>query len=958
MQPTIEKLLTWFFEPENWSSPSSWIKRVCFGLVILLIILWLLRNILDALGKIIETWKKLGFRVGILPEERAIIQRRLQFCKVLESDLTSLAKAENWNDQWFTDLEAEVEIEGRYHSGYWNRLLKKEERGLRRINSLMEAIESSDEQFLLLVGDPGSGKSVALRHLAHQLSGRSSKSRRKNTIIPLYINLKEFPPAPPGGPTVDFVKTFVLDNIRRGDADTAAYVSEHWNEYKENGAWFFFFDSFDEIPAVLHAASGTAVIQQHAVALRQFLEGMSNCRGVVASREFKGPQNLTWRKIRILSLNAERQEHLISKSFLPEEQKNLIRSHLTDNSSKLLRNPLFLTLLCRYVKEENRCPANDHDLICRHIERLAKRDTEYLKRHYQINSDTLLTGAIKLAVCLAESESMSLAPTRDEIAVAMQNANQSIDNIDNLLSALIDVKIARCDVKEAREGDRRVTFSHRRFQETLYVQHITSRPERLDADQWLQNAKWREYTVTLLQTQPVDRITGILEQAKLQLIEMEIADTGTFISRSYGGKLRYFEWKGNRIADLILLLQDGLSGRRHDIPIGLSAAVESILLARWQHGDVLDKIKVLQVGSLMRNATLLQLIPEAISLGPDYLKDSAYQLCRYPEKINEKLSKWIRTQLAQKMILAHQNCEAYRLRAWASRLPPAVGADHVLGRCDLLRKVFRPLLNQNAMERTLGLTAALSPDKQSLKRSFLNSFFPTALTLCGAPVFAAYQTADHVGQLFGETAAIIIRAICIGLFGGLAILLGLFTFKSVGEPLSLGCIYRNVARTGSRNWRVFGLAFSVMLTVTLLPAVAVKYLALWLFKKHFSWDDSVICSAFVFVIFFTTMLIVTTVDEVQSKKRLRKLRNETDLKWPLLLYATDLSQLTTWISNNRKILSVDRDRRSILRLLTIQKKDFPSEISGSPLFESNWTFEGRTAAINALLETMDGGCNE
>jgi hypothetical protein len=97
----------------------------------------------------------------------------------------------------------------------------------------------------------------------------------------LYVNLKELGATVDGGVNADAIKQFVLDNIRRGDADTVAYVKQHWDEYRAEGTWFFLFDSFDEIPAVLHAPTGSTVIREYAEAIRQFLEGMSNCRGVL-----------------------------------------------------------------------------------------------------------------------------------------------------------------------------------------------------------------------------------------------------------------------------------------------------------------------------------------------------------------------------------------------------------------------------------------------------------------------------------------------------------------------------------------------------------------------------------------------------------------------------------------------------------------------------------------------------
>lgn len=495
---------------ETWGGRLRWILLCILAIGFAA---YALGSLLTAAAKALEAYKKSGLPVTLNQKQLAKVRRRRQFCNALKADLATLAKTENWNDQYFTDLEAEVEAEGGYYPTVLHRLFRHQSRGLRRVPSLMQAIESSTEHALLLVGEPGSGKSVALRHLAYEFAERGARSADPDGRIPLYVNLKELGAVPREGPNADFIKQFVLDNIRRGDADTVAYVRENWDDYRYRGIWFFLFDSFDEIPAVLHAPTGSPVIRQYAEAIRQFLEGVSDCRGVLASREFKGPDALPWQKLRILPLSEEKQDQLVENSFLEPLQKDIVRQHLAANRSTLGSNPLFLTLLCRYVKDENQPPANDLGLLRRHIERLASRDAEYTDRRYGLTSTDLIRGAMRLGVLFAEERSLSLAPTLDEIEVALNASDASTANLENLLYALVDVKILRSDVQESRPGDRRFTFSHRRYQETLFVRHLVENPTHLPADGLLTDLRWREYAVTLLQTQQSVAIKPLLDTA-------------------------------------------------------------------------------------------------------------------------------------------------------------------------------------------------------------------------------------------------------------------------------------------------------------------------------------------------------------------------------------------------------------------------------------------------------------
>lgn len=230
----------------EWTGTSETWRVAIVGVLLAAVLLGMLASCLGALSKVVDSLIKLleAIRASGVPrfmkrEDRIKIRRRSQFCAVLEADLTSIAKAESWNDQYFTDLEAEVETEGGYYISALHRFLGKVTTGLRKEKSLIKAISSSTERAIQLTGEPGSGKSVALRHLASQLAVRAKASKSKNIRIPLYVNLREI--SVPAGTSIntDTIRDFILDNIRRGDSDTTAYVRENWADYRERGIWFF-----------------------------------------------------------------------------------------------------------------------------------------------------------------------------------------------------------------------------------------------------------------------------------------------------------------------------------------------------------------------------------------------------------------------------------------------------------------------------------------------------------------------------------------------------------------------------------------------------------------------------------------------------------------------------------------------------------------------------------------------
>lgn len=99
------------------------------------------------------------------------------FCKTLRQWLYDLNREANWNENQFTPLEAEVEMDN------GGKRKKKYE-------DLLKCLKSNRRRgtVYLLLGSPGSGKSVSMRKLCLDLLKESKKTKK----IPVYINLKEW----------------------------------------------------------------------------------------------------------------------------------------------------------------------------------------------------------------------------------------------------------------------------------------------------------------------------------------------------------------------------------------------------------------------------------------------------------------------------------------------------------------------------------------------------------------------------------------------------------------------------------------------------------------------------------------------------------------------------------------------------------------------------------------------
>lgn len=738
----------------DWTAGHDIWRVFLFLIVCAVVLFFALSILLNAAGKAFEGGAKLlnslggsGFSRIMNRDENLRIRKRTQFCSVLEADLTSIAKAESWNDQYFTDLEAEVETEGGYYKSRLHRLFGRSSNGLRKEKSLIGAISSSSERAIQLTGEPGSGKSVALRHLASQLAMRAKLSKRKDVVIPLYINLREID-VPVGLPiNSDAIRDFILDNIRRGDSDTAAYVRENWSDYRQRGVWFFLFDSFDEIPAILHAEKGSPVTKKYSEAIRMFLEGMGECRGILASREFKGPESLPWKKFRILRLSYDKQRDLISNAFLSPEQEKIALHHIAANQSTVASTPLFLTLLCRYVKDFDCAPVNDYELLSLQIDRLARRDPYYLKRLYDLTPEELLDGAQRIARLFAEEPSLGLAPTVDQVMALLTSSEIPGADVQRFVAAMVDSKIARADVPNAIPGDRRFAFSHRRYQEALFVRHLVENPGYLSGHELMTDPRWREYAVTLLETQPVEALGEMFEVAEGILKAAASSQVLTDAVEPLAGHCGYFNW--DEEASLVLnLLQEGLVRRVGLIPSSLSEQVYGFLGMRWEDGDTFDRVCVMRVASLLPQHILEKFLEETFLIGSQNSQYEAFkQTASLVGVVSATVKKAVLNHLSEEILSARDSSAILRVEALIARLPEDFGAWHVLRRCELIWRFATVIDGIFGISLVLRLVGSIFfPDR----RVGSNGSFRVLLTLAfGSMLFLYFVMMVLLGLKFG-----------------------------------------------------------------------------------------------------------------------------------------------------------------------------------------------------------------
>jgi hypothetical protein len=185
---------------------------------------------------------------------------------------------------------------------------------------------------------------------------------------------------------------------------------------------------------------GDNTVAEYALAVKDFLTGMRKGRAVVASREFRGPQTFNVPRFRIVNLTVEQQVDLVRKSGLRPAAQAAVHAGLADTDPELrqlARNPLFLGLVCEYVRSRGTFPPSSHAAYDSFLEQRLTRDAGRLRKRYGVGPDEVRLVAEETAFCMTATEGLGLSPARADLRVALAaDGRISLRLFDKVLDAL------------------------------------------------------------------------------------------------------------------------------------------------------------------------------------------------------------------------------------------------------------------------------------------------------------------------------------------------------------------------------------------------------------------------------------------------------------------------------------------------------------------------------------------
>jgi len=533
------------------------------------------------------------------------LPRKLKvFCNVLERDLMTIDQDTNWSPEHYTELEAEVEI--RQVKGVASR---------KKIIGLQDAIrkDRTSRSFLIL-GAPGSGKSVALRKLAKDMLAEVSKTHR----VPVYINLREWVPASTvvAGRTEFSVKDleeFVIKSlIRRGDAYTRNFVNQYFDSLCSTGRLFFIFDSFDEISELLDTSENSDVINSLSSVISRFMTSHPASRGVLASRVFRQPTRafLADKVLEIRPLSeAGISEALSHYPQFTEQVRNTLFSHRPD-LIPLVRNPFMMALLGEWIAINQTLPVNQAELYKSYIDSRMKLCEQELS-DAGISSREVIAISTDIAWFVFRSSKFGL-----EAPVKVIRSYFNSANVDAVLDLLSFARIARV----TPGNDKSFAFVHRRFLEYFVTNRFLQQPAEVPDSHIPTDSRGRDALVLYAQ---LCSETEAQRLANLCWDEIQ----------------RYFTDASQRIRAIHCLrfLIDAFGSRR-EVLQPFEEALSAFVMQHVKAGDNILLAKIcLKATGLLSESRAAPVLAAAIAGEDGWLQETAFRACRHLPKMDPEL---------------------------------------------------------------------------------------------------------------------------------------------------------------------------------------------------------------------------------------------------------------------------------------------------------------------------------
>jgi hypothetical protein len=460
-------------------------------------------------------------------------------------NLNQLDNKASWDFQHFIPLDAEVEI-------------ITDNKRKRTITDLLGAIKSlKKERTFLVLGEPGSGKSVALRKLCRDLLKEEADKVYK---IPIYLNLKEWALSEQwtieNPPTEESLKKFVLKNLTGSGVDMGVieFFKKYYEKMYSSGRLYFIFDSFDEIPAVLDEKENSLLIKKLSSVIYNFLKGTRDelSQAILSSRIFRKPHPDYFQTNITLEIRPFSESKVVERFAKKLNDADKIVSTIFKDKrelSSIVRNPFLASLIIEYIihHPKKQFPENLSDAYSSYLENIINGDNgKESLGEYELKYQDVIDGAIVLSREMFERKSLEIPISE----IRKKYPNLQIDNFINILKSF---RIGRGNERDLNK----FSFVHRRFAEYFYVQHLIRNPELVDIKSIPNDSQMRDALVLYCEVGEFSKVKEIADYCWSEILNSEdvkdikVRNCLRFINDAFRGRMECIQHLRKDIADFL-----------------------------------------------------------------------------------------------------------------------------------------------------------------------------------------------------------------------------------------------------------------------------------------------------------------------------------------------------------------------------------------------------------------------
>lgn len=542
----------------------------------------------------------------------------------------------NWDEGAITIIPPKVQI-------IKNGILKEEEKDL--LGVFREILDLEGQagfkgklwrytHSITLLGDPGSGKSVALRGLHKLISKRKFLIPENHRDIPIYLRVSDWQESGAINLT-----DYIFEKLASHPSTViSSFTQRYFYFLLKKRRFIFLLDGFDEIPAVLSSYQNSEIIEDISLKFQRFSEQWKN-RTVLASRKFKSPSKKYYTSQLSLMLVPPSESAIISiYSRHPLFGYKVLKAIY--NSPKLrglLETPLTISLLKSYLQKNNgELPNSVSEVYKQGIEN--KVNSDKLKEKFNLSVKELIDCSIAIAGFMHKSNISEEHASNTELYGLNAPIDKLIDSypklkIRSVISALKYFRLGR--------GNKHMfTFIHRVIYDYFVALHILDLGLTSKRLQSISNRNTVVLCVELATPKQADRIFSFYWNS-VKLLK--------------NSKRFYGDTKYQLGLTHLRLIVDSFKSKREDwILKKYQPHILRFIKHQMEYGDnLIVKKQALEASQLLNAKNGENLLEECLShdyiYNQRYLYNSLIDTTRYMESLSKKALHVVKEEYIEKL---------------------------------------------------------------------------------------------------------------------------------------------------------------------------------------------------------------------------------------------------------------------------------------------------------------------